>query len=336
MVIIGRGQCLDLEEFSVSDTPRNGRPWEKFRKFSKPRIGPTGEPKIHRSGTELRKSRAALGLPYGFWVTRVVSVLLSILWLLLLINVAAVKDSTWYLLLVGALGMFQNGILAAMERPPGTRNIPLRHADTITAKKVMDGLMDFDFTYKCGRPLLAAFFPGDLRPDEKDWWDGKPNAYDKAREEDRGIRGVPRRFLPPIKTASDPDRFKPEPDFSELSDNSPKAEKSTGNPFSDPNTSKTSDPSTSSPPRPLSVSWSARPQVSVPKFEPPVPRSGQNRVTSPTRSSLRRQVLTMDTTKEGFEQSGPSSINIQIPESAISSLSAEEVRESARSPDWAY
>ena len=95
MVIIGRGQCLELEEFSVSDTPRNGRPWEKFKKFSEPRRDSNGKPRTHRTGTELRKSRVALGLPYGFLVTRVVSILLSILWLLLLINVAAVKDFTW-------------------------------------------------------------------------------------------------------------------------------------------------------------------------------------------------------------------------------------------------
>ncbi|KAH9206421.1 hypothetical protein DL95DRAFT_249776, partial [Leptodontidium sp. 2 PMI_412] len=192
MVIMGRGQCLDLEEFSVSDTPRNGRPWEKFTAFSKPRKHPNVDLKFHKTGTEIRKSRAALGLPYGFLVTRVASVVLSILWLLLLINVAAVKDSTWYLLLVGAIGMFQNGILAAMERPPTTRNIPLRHAETITAKKVMDGLMDFEITYNCGRPLLNQFFPGELRPDEKDWWNGNQDPYDKVRE-DQKYRGVPRR-----------------------------------------------------------------------------------------------------------------------------------------------
>lgn len=192
MVIRGMGQCLDLEEFSVSDTPRNGKPWEKFTSLSRPSPHADGTPRTHRTGTEIRKSKAALGLPYGFLVTRIVSVLLSISWLLLLVNVAAVKDSTWYLILVGAIGMFQNGILAAMERSPGARNIPLRHKATITTNKVMDGIMDFEVAYQCGRPLLGAFFPGDLRPEETDWWDGKRDVYDAKRGKECMSRGVPR------------------------------------------------------------------------------------------------------------------------------------------------
>jgi hypothetical protein len=337
MVIFGRGECLDLEEFCVSDTPRNGKPWEKFKEFSKPRKDNSRKPKIHRTGTELRKSRAALGLPYGFIVTRVASVLLSILWLLLLINVAAIKDSTWYVLLVGAIGMFQNGILAAMERPPETRNIPLRHADTIRTNKVMDGLMDFEFTYKCGRPLLAAFFPGDLRPDEKLWWDGKQTRYDKAREAEQMVRGVPRQFLPPIRTASDLDRFKAELHLDRGSNIDSMSEKRAGNPFSDPDTANKSDTSRTTSLKPLAVSFLSSHKIFPPDLERNVSGSGHRRPASAPRSALRSgSILPMETTAEESEQARPSLTFPGVNESRISSLSTEEVRESARPPDWAF
>ncbi|KAL5319122.1 hypothetical protein ACEPPN_012171 [Leptodophora sp. 'Broadleaf-Isolate-01'] len=335
MVIIGRGQCLDLEEFCVSDTPRNGRPWEKFTKLSEPRRDNDGSPKLHRAGTELRKSRVAFGLPYGFWVTRVISVLSSIFWLLLLINVAAVKDSTWFLLLVGAIGMFQNGILAAMERPPESRNIPLRYVETITSKKVMDGLMDFEIAYDCGRPLLTTFFPGDLKQDEKDWWDGKKDDYDNARDKERGLRGVPRRFLQPNKAISSPDRLNPEVDTVQESDNSPQDEKASQDLFSDSEAGKTSSSNRMGSTKPTAVFFPEIPEVALARSKQIGPRSRQGRVTSPTRSAFRPRVGSMATAMEVSEQLRPSSHPVSGFESGFSSLSAEEVRKSARSPGWA-
>ena len=329
IVIIGRGQCLDLEELSVSDTPRSGRPWEKFERFSKPRVDDDDKPPPHRTGTQLRKSLHIWGLPSGFWVTRIVSVLQSILWLLLLVNVAAIKADTWYLLLVGGIGMFQNGILAAMERPPRTRNIPLRHTETIIAKKAMDGLMDFQYTYQYGRPLLREFFPGDLRPEEDEWWNGKPDAYDKVREAERRRRGVPRRFLPPIKTTSDPAIRKPSMVQAQESKDILKPEKDLGNPFSDLEASR------DNPPKPQGVSWATQAQVLKPEETIPPPSS--SRVVSPYRSSLRPSHLsTMSAPEEGPIPVIPMSTSTHDPQSTMSSLSAEEVVNSARSPDWAY
>ena len=338
MVILGRGQCLDLEEFSVSDTPRNGRPWEKFRAFSKPSKHPDGKFKFHRSGTQIRKSRAALGLPYGFWVTRVVSVLLSMLWLLLLINVASVKDSTWYLLLVGGIGMFQNGILAAMERPPGTRNIPLRRVEIITAKKVMDGLMDFEITYQCGRPLVDEFFPGELRGDEKEWWRNNPDPYDKEREENSTSRGVPRRYLPPIKSTSDPQRLNLDANPAPALDSSPTmTEKRVGDPFSDPETSNFSDIKASrrSPELHSGFLESSNREPRA-KSESAITRiGGDQRVTSSNRSARARYPISIASTPEELQQSGSSSLPRPPRESNKSSLSAEEVRRTTGPPDWA-
>lgn len=192
MIIKGEKRCLNLEEFSVSDTPRNGRPWEKFSKkiLTSSRTDPEGHT-FRRTGSMLRDANMAYGFPVGFWITFITTIVQSIFWLALLVTVAAVKQNTWYLLLIGGIGMFQNGIVAAAERPPKTRNLPLRHMGTITRRKVMDGLMDLEDSLKCARPFVKEFFPGDLTADEKAWWHGNREAYESRRREQIQFRGPP-------------------------------------------------------------------------------------------------------------------------------------------------
>ncbi|KAK7425695.1 hypothetical protein QQZ08_007794 [Neonectria magnoliae] len=203
MVIIGQGRSLNLEELAASDTPRNGRPWQKFQKrlYTEERVGPEGKPLDHRTGTKLRNAKELNGLPVGFWITLVNTVIQSSCSLLLLIAVAAVKTNTWYLLAVGTIGMFQNGILAAIERPSESRNLPLRELVTIERQKVMDGLMDLDCTLKdlddnlkWGNSLRGEFFPGELREDERKWWEGDHESYNKRRNDKCDIRGTPGSF----------------------------------------------------------------------------------------------------------------------------------------------
>jgi hypothetical protein len=50
--------------------------------------------------------------------TFVVCVAQSVLWLLLLITVAALKSNTWFLVAVGALEIFQNGFVVAKRFQP--------------------------------------------------------------------------------------------------------------------------------------------------------------------------------------------------------------------------
>ncbi|RSL58079.1 hypothetical protein CEP53_006245 [Fusarium sp. AF-6] len=202
MVILGYGRCLDLESLAASQSPRNGRPWEKFRLLSRPQQGYNKEPSIPRRNTFLRKATKCQkgpfkGFPVGFIITQVSCGCLSVLWLLLLVNVSArsMFPESWCLIGVGALGMFQNAWLAARELSPEMRNIPLKRVDQIKARKVMDCIMDFHTTYKLGEPLRDEFFPGRLRPAEAAWWEGD---YEKYDEERRGTpsRGLPQREMP--------------------------------------------------------------------------------------------------------------------------------------------
>ncbi|KAF5235242.1 hypothetical protein FAUST_7207 [Fusarium austroamericanum] len=198
MVILGYGNCLDLESLATSQSPRNGRPWEKFLSLSRPQEGDDRKLSLIRRNTMLRKAKRSnfwmfRGYPTGFIFTQISCACLSVLWLLLLINVSARSEfpESWCLLGVGALGMFQNAWLAARELTPEMRNIPLKPVEQIKGRKVMDSIMDFHATYRLGLPLRDEFFPGDLRPDEVAWWKGDMEAYNNRRRSDRS-RGDPR------------------------------------------------------------------------------------------------------------------------------------------------
>ncbi|KAK7912191.1 hypothetical protein PG985_014672 [Apiospora marii] len=199
VVIRGNGQCLDLEELAALTNPRGGKLWEKFtgdNLLTAPQVkGVKGLATSPRAEYELRKSRKSYGLPLGFWLTRIMVTVQSILWLLLLVNVSTPRESNWFLLGIGAIGMFQNGISAGSERDPKHRNLPVHKVDTIRSQKVMDGIMDFEVTYGLGKPLLHEFFPGDLQDDEKEWWAGNQEPYDNKRQKDERSRGVPRTRL---------------------------------------------------------------------------------------------------------------------------------------------
>ncbi|OAG02759.1 uncharacterized protein CC84DRAFT_1061143, partial [Paraphaeosphaeria sporulosa] len=134
MIIRGAEGCIDLEELAA--------------------------PQMVRSG-----------IPLGFWITMVVAAIQFILWLALLISVAGLRAHVWYLLLVGAIGMLQNVLVAASSQSLKKRNLKLRQAEVILTRKVMDGLMDLEVAYKgFGEALRNEFFPGKLDEDEIQWW----------------------------------------------------------------------------------------------------------------------------------------------------------------------
>ncbi|KAF2804735.1 uncharacterized protein BDZ99DRAFT_368419, partial [Mytilinidion resinicola] len=154
MIIRGNGNCLDLEDLATPELPRSKR----------------------------ALAITVFGTPLGFAITIVVAALQGLCWLAILISIAGVGSNNWYLIVVGGLGMVQNLFAAGMSRNPARRNIPLKHVETITSAKVMDGLMDAEVTYKnTGYALLEEFFPGYLRAEETQWWDGETSAYDNKR-----------------------------------------------------------------------------------------------------------------------------------------------------------
>ncbi|KAK8041485.1 hypothetical protein PG994_014492 [Apiospora phragmitis] len=181
MIIIGCGKCLDLESLAAPHPSRASRPWEKFSWLSRSRPddpeeidleGKPRKPDLKKRRPGLQPQREAIvwnvwpfgGVPLGFALTRMTHAVLSVLWLSLLVNVAALREfrDSWCFLAVGGLRMFQNAWLAAKELGPAMRNLPLKKKGQFVAPKVMDGLMDFHTIYSRGLPLLEEFFPGPL------------------------------------------------------------------------------------------------------------------------------------------------------------------------------
>ena len=201
MVIYGDGVALDLEELAAGESPRSDRVWEASSLFSARVKEKTGE--RHKNGNEYRRTFMYDGLPVGLWMTRIACFCQTIFWIALLITVAGLRSHSWYLVLVGGLGMLQNAILAAVARSPDRRGLPLMLVDTIIAQRTMDGLMDLEMTIAgAGQVLLDEFFPGSLTEEEIAWWSGDRDTYDDKRmERDRNRtsevrRGRPRSRMP--------------------------------------------------------------------------------------------------------------------------------------------
>lgn len=202
MIILGNKQCLDLEELSFPETPRSERFWHSETYLSKA-VMHGGKPVHYENGVPVREARKLLRIPIGFLITIIVSVTQPLCWLVILISVAGLKSHTWFLLLVGGLGMFQNAAVAATSRNPAKRNLPLMHVETIITTKVMDGLMDLEVTYPdSARHLVKEFFPGLLRREEKEWWEGERGAYDTIRDKSL-TRCRPRSLAPRFKSPVD-------------------------------------------------------------------------------------------------------------------------------------
>lgn len=92
-------------------------------------------------------------------------------WVMLLVCAAGVRESTWYLLGVGAVGNLQNAFAAGWYRRPESFGIYLDFVDVFGHVKVMDTLFDVERRYPAlGRSLLHEFFPGKLGADETEAW----------------------------------------------------------------------------------------------------------------------------------------------------------------------
>ncbi|KAL7928853.1 hypothetical protein V8C35DRAFT_316940 [Trichoderma chlorosporum] len=116
-----------------------------------------------------RGTRTAASSPF----TKAISTLLTCLWVVLLINVSGLKENTWFLLCIGALGSIQNLYAAGSSRQPGALGIHLKYKETISHARVATVLREVEEKYPTvGVSLVPVFFPGSLRAkgDDLEFW----------------------------------------------------------------------------------------------------------------------------------------------------------------------
>ena len=104
--------------------------------------------------------------------TRILLIVLSMFWVLLLITAAGIKNNSWFLLAVGGIGILQNIFAAGWRRKPEAFGVPLKFHEVISRTKVMETLYAVEEKYpRVGRSMLNTYFPGgDLRPEEEAKW----------------------------------------------------------------------------------------------------------------------------------------------------------------------
>ncbi|KAG5650943.1 hypothetical protein H0H81_010480 [Sphagnurus paluster] len=121
--------------------------------------------------------------------------LLVVLWLVHLFTVQGIKDNSWYLLAVGAIGMLQNAVASGARRKPGALGFHLDLEEEIHDKKVFVALQKAEEREKkVGLALVDVFFPGGLRPSEEKWKQdtlARYAAQKKLRDEDTFSGKVP-------------------------------------------------------------------------------------------------------------------------------------------------
>lgn len=143
--------------------------------------------------------------------TKAATVILAICWILLLLTVAGIKENSWFLLLVGTLGMMQNIAAAGLHRHSSALGIHLEpdrgekndkepyiypkdklikvkdENGNDTEIKVKEGTMDILMRLEnrfppAGSSLLDEFFRKGLRDKEKRWWNEKAAEYQQNKE----------------------------------------------------------------------------------------------------------------------------------------------------------
>lgn len=104
--------------------------------------------------------------------TRFALLILAVLWILLLITAAGIKQNTWFLLAIGGVGIAQNIYAAGKTRTPAAYGMPLTLVEVIGSPKVMETLFAVEQKYPyAGSSMVGTFFPGGrLTQDERIQW----------------------------------------------------------------------------------------------------------------------------------------------------------------------
>ncbi|KAF8340871.1 hypothetical protein F5887DRAFT_1076818 [Amanita rubescens] len=109
------------------------------------------------------------------------TIMLALLWIVHLIIVLGAKANPWFLVAVGGIGMLHNIMVAVLPRRPEALGLPLEFGGCIANRKTMGALQEVEIQYPgVGLAMKSTFFPGGLREDEEEWWDGKAAEF-KAR-----------------------------------------------------------------------------------------------------------------------------------------------------------
>lgn len=109
-----------------------------------------------------------LDAPAISMTTRLVMIVLGVLWVVLLITSSALTDQSWFLIAVGGIGMLQNMFVAGWSRKPEALGMPLIFIDVVGSPKVSATIMEAERAYSTvGRALVGTFFPGGLFPSEE-------------------------------------------------------------------------------------------------------------------------------------------------------------------------
>lgn len=183
MVIIGDGKGLDLEDLAAAESPWTRHRGECSSRLMRLSCDASGDVKKDSKGVSKKEVWMIGDVPLSFRLTQVACLTLATVWILLLITVAGLKENAWYLLIIGGLGMIQNMMVAGATRRTDTTGIHLEVVKTFEDGKVMDALMDLESEYEnVGKSLLEEFFPGKLRPEELNWWNGNKSMYEDKRK----------------------------------------------------------------------------------------------------------------------------------------------------------
>ncbi|KAF8847716.1 hypothetical protein BDZ45DRAFT_636646 [Acephala macrosclerotiorum] len=163
------GNVLALVEGSLS-------PWKK-EKWATPKRGSATVTLTQGNGSRLAmvflgNKNVGLDLeilaqgnyiPQVSLVIKVITVVLSVLWIALLVTISGLKLGTWYLFGIGLLGSIQTIVVGAARRSPYALGFHIKLVETIAGSSFSTVLKKLEEAYPLvGSSLVPVLFPGSM------------------------------------------------------------------------------------------------------------------------------------------------------------------------------
>ena len=122
--------------------------------------------------------------------TRPSIIIITALWVCLLVTVSGIKDHTWFLVAVGAIGMLYTVVVAGAPRKPEAFGIPLKYVNVYVRSKTMEALIAAERDYPgVGQSMLSTFFPGGSKEASISLWE---KAIEKRKAQEAATDTVKR------------------------------------------------------------------------------------------------------------------------------------------------